>query len=356
MINLTVNERNALHSTRGARLEVYRAELLDHNGTFKADLYFKDGNVSVNSEHEVKKSATLVLDSDSMSRVDVLRDKIAIHMGVEVNGSMKYWQLGTFRIMMCKGQVLQLADETMLLQQARVREKKVFYKDSLYTDALKWFLISSGITFFDIEPSTITLKADIVIDDSKSKLSWFNYVADQINYLHLYVSNNGYFTSKRYREPRFDRVGYIYAIDEVSVIKSMSKDVDVWNVPNVFKRTVSRGDMPPLTSVYINDNPTNKFSTTYRGLEICDFATVDLIGTQEELDLLVSRIAIKAQQLEEIVNIETINMPHHDIYDIIQVDDKLYEEVSYSIPLSNRGSMSHTLRGINYDTELASVR
>lgn len=357
MIKLTDIERNALHSKRGARLELYRAELLDHNGTFKSDLAFKDGTVNVNSEYEVKRSANLTLDVESYNKIDLLRDKISIHMGCELeNGTIKWWSLGTFRIMMAKGLVLQLADETVLLQQAKVKEKKVFYKGTLYTDALKWFLISSGITFFDIQPSTLTLKADIIIDDSKSKLAWFNYVADQINYLHLYIANNGYFTSKRYQEPRFDRVGYNYNLDDISVIKSISTDIDLWNVPNVFKRTVSRGDTEPLTSVYVNDNPTNKFSTTYRGMEICDFATVDLISSQEELDLLVSRIALKSQQLEEILNIETINMPHHEIYDIIVIEDKLYEEVSYSIPLSSNGSMSHTLKGVVFNAELTSVR
>lgn len=349
MIDLTTHERQVLHSLRGARLERYQAELLDHNGTHKAYICFSSGALTVNSEYEVKKSANITVSREDYALIDVLRDKVVLSMGVELDNGMKWWTLGTFRIIKAKGRVLQLADETVLLQQAKVKEKKVFYKGSLYTDALKWFLISSGLTFFDIQTSPLTLQADIIVDDSKSKLAWFNTIAEQINYVNLYVSSNGYFTSKKYQEPRFDRVGYTYSIDKISVIKSISTDIDLWNVPNVFKRTVSRGDMPPLASIHINDNPTNKFSTTYRGIEICDFATVELIGSQEELDLLVSRIALKSQQLEEIVNIETINMPNHEVYDIIQIEDKLYEEVSYTIPLTHTGSMSHILKGVVYN-------
>lgn len=347
MINLTKEEKMVLHSKMGARQEFYRLEVLDHTGTHKFDMPFKGGDISVNADYEVKKSATVTL--MSVEGIDLMRDKISIHMGIWIDDAIRWWNLGIFRIMKASGRVLQLADETIVLQQDRLLEKKVFYKGSLYTDALKWFLISAGITFFDIQASALTLPADIICDDTKSKLAWFNHIADQINYLHLYVAGNGYFTSKKYQEPRFDNVGYTYNMDKTSVITNASADIDMWNVPNVFKRVVSRGDMPTLVSVFVNDNPTNKFSTTYRGMQITDIQSVDLIGSQEELDLLVSRVARKAMQLEEILKIDTSNMPHHEIYDIIQVNDELYEETSYNIDLSTDGKMSHYLRRVVYD-------
>ena len=277
-----------------------------------------------------------------------MSDKIALYMGVLIDGVIEWWQLGEFMIVDVDGYTLNLADESIKLQQSRVLTKKVFTKGSLYTDALKWFLITSNLIKFDIQQSDLVLQADIIIDDSKSKLAWFNHIADQINYTHLHVSNDGYFTSKKYQEPRFDKVTNEYKSDRYSVISSIEGKVDYWNVPNVFKRTVSRGDLPPLTSIYINDSPTSSFSTTSRGFEIADIDTVDLISTQEELDLLVSRIALKAQQVEEVVKIQTINMPTHSIYDIIQLEDNLFEEVSYSIDLSNNGMMTHYLRRVVY--------
>lgn len=345
MINLTGKQIQALHSFEGARQEFYKCEILKNNEVIEVP--FKDATLNVNSEYEVKRSATLTL--YDMTGIDAMKDKVQLSMGVMVDGCIEWWVLGTFRIMKVVGRVLQLADETIVLQQSKLIEKKVFYQGTLYTDALKWFLISSGITFFDIQASTLTLQADIICDDSKSKLAWFNYIADQINYLHLYIAGNGYFTSKKYEDARHDRVGYTYTLDKCSVIKNVSSDIDTWSVPNVFKRVLSRGDLPPLVSVYINDNPTSKFSTTYRGMEICDFKTVDLIGSQEELDLLVSRVAQKSMQLEEVLKIETINMPHHEIYDIIQLEDNLYNEVSYSMKLGNNGNTTHYLKRVIFD-------
>lgn len=347
MINLTKEQKLALHSKQGARQEFYKAELLDRYGIYKSDLYFTDATISVNSDYEVKKSATI--DLYSLDDVDTMSDKIGLHMGVMVNGSVNWFALGEFMIVDVDGLTINLADETIKLQQARVLEKKVFKAGSLYTDALKWFLITSNIIKFDIQQSDLVLPADIVVDDSKSKLTWFNYIADQVNYTHLHVDNNGYFVSSKYKEPTYDRVDYEYRRNEYSVITGVKSKIDYWNVPNVFKRVVSRGDLPPLVSIVKNDDPSNRFSTVNRGYEIVDVRTVDLVSTQAELDLLTSREAMKAKQVEEVVNVTTINMPVHGIYDVVELDGTLYEQVNWQMTLNSRSQMTHYFRRVVLD-------
>lgn len=348
MIKLNEMEKSALHLSMGVRHDFYDVEVLDKNGIPKGTtVSLLDGQIDVNSDYDVKKSGFVEL--EALDNINLMSDKLQIFM----HCNEFKWSLGIFMISNVKGNRITISDETVKLQQAKVIEKKVFKKGSYYIDALKWFIVE-GINSIkmDIQSSTLTLTADIIIDDTKNMLQWFNYIADQINYRHLYVDANGYFKSEKYKEPSFLSVGYRYFKDQYSVLEdNEDSEIDFWSKPNVFKRIVSRGDLPPLVSIYTNDNPASMFSTINRGFKIVDVGTVDNIATQEELDLYVSRIALKSQQLEEVKKIITANMPQHEIYDIIELEEGIYEESSYSIDLSYFGKMTHYLRRVIYGFE-----
>lgn len=354
MNQLTVEEYQALSSLHGYRYVRYEVLVLDRFGVDtgkKLDIISGNAEsvIECNDEYEVKKFGRVsVYNYDD---IDILTEMIQVNMIVNEE---HVWNLGVFMPIKRRGNVIEFADETVRLQQRRPFQKKVFKAGTLYTDALKWFIIDGASTVnIDIQASDAVLAVDIVIDETKNYVQWFNYVADQINYVQLFVDANRYYKSYKYKEPSFAMIGYTYDDGEYTVITDVSEvEADIWSVPNKFKRVVSRGDRSPLVSTYINKNPSSKYSIVRRGIEIDDVETIEGIATQEELDLFVSRLALQAQQIEEVIIINTLAMPHHTIYDIIGLRNEAYVERSWSIELSINGTMEHTLSRVVYDFEM----
>lgn len=352
MTNLTKLELDTLLCKYGAREEYYKLELLDFTGIKKCDLKLIDGTISVYSNKAIKRYATLQFSEDS--RVDYLNDKIKVLMGIRINGTLKWYSLGVFLMLtfnildgVCYANCY---DETAYIQQAKIDQPKLFLKGTNYAEVLSYFILSCDITKVNIQPTDLTLTTDVVCDYTKNKLDWFNYFAEQINYTSLTTDNNGWFVSKKYVEPSPLNVTNTYKDNEMSIILGTpTRKMDYYNVPNVITRIVSHPQAGTLTSTYINNDPTSRFSITRRhGKRITDIATVDNIANQIELDNLVRKLAFNAVQVEQEVKFETLNMPTHSINDILDLRHKdlrgIFVEQSYSITLKAGAKMQHTAK------------
>lgn len=350
MINLSDLEKDYLHCKHGARKELYKLEFADKYGIKKGDLELISGNISVDSDSDIQKAGTLSFMYNS--KVNYLSDRVKIYMGIMIENTLKWWPLGVFLFIKpkkVKDKVnCQIYDETMIPQQAQILTPKLFLAGTTYIEVLSYLLISCGITKISLQPTTLTLPADLIMDDSKNKLGWFNYIADQINYNKLSVDNEGWFVSNKYIEPSPANVGYIYNQGDMSIISGdVESSMDSWLVANVFKRVVSSSEVGELVSIYTNDNPTNDFSTVKRGFEIIDNKMVDNVASQLELDNLTRKAAFKANQVEQEVIFSTLNMPHHSVNDILELRHDevsgIFVEKSYTITLKAGALMEHTV-------------
>lgn len=348
MIKLTHEEIEVLHCKYGYRQEFYRLELVDRYGIKKCDLKLIDGEISLDSTADIQKSATI--NFKESPKANYLSDRIKPFMGIMIGDTIKWWPLGVFLMIQTNssnGTVrAQCYDETIILQQSQVLAQKVFLKGTNYGEVLRYFLISCGITKINIQSTELKLPEDLIIDDSKNKLEWFNYIAEQINYTKLSVNSDGWFISKKYIEPSPANAGYVYKEDDMSVLSGdVESLIDYWKVPNVFKRVVSHPTLGELVSIYINTDPTSDFSVTKRGIEITDSEQVDNVANQEELDNLTRKAAFNANQIYQEVAFYTLNMPHHEAYDILDLRagslNGIFVEQHFNIKLKEGALMTH---------------
>ncbi|MHC1749477.1 MAG: hypothetical protein AB9856_14490 [Cellulosilyticaceae bacterium] len=354
MINLSKQELDVLHCRHGTRQEFYKLECLDFYGIRRFDLDLIDGNITVDCNADIQRTAMLTFKNDN--RIDYLNDKCKSYMGIKIDSTLRWYPLGVFLMVKPKIQKnicsCQCYDETMYIKQDRIQEPKLFLKGANYGDVLKYFLISCGITKINIQSTTLVLTADIVCDYSKNKLEWFNYFADQINYTHLATDENGWFVSKKYTEPSPNTVNHIYKDDDLSIITGgLDIVMDYYNVPNAFTRIVSNPNVPQMVSTYINRDPTSKFSVQGRhGKKISDISTIDNVANQAELDNLVRKLAFNSVQIEQEVSFNTLNMPNHSIKDILDLRHKdlkgIFIEQKYSMQLKAEQAMNmrHTCK------------
>lgn len=289
---------------------------------------------------------------DEKIEINFLSDRVKAYMGVKIDSSIKWWPLGVYMMVKPVVQdstvISQIYDECIIIQQSFILEPKLFLKGTNYIEVLRYLLISCGITKINIAPTTCVLQTDLILDDTKNNLDWFNYVAEQINYTKLSVNSDGWFISKKYVEPSPANVGYIYNENQLSVITGESTStMDYWQIPNIFKRTVSHPQLGELTSIYINNDPTDPFSATNRH-KIVDKQTVDNVAGQIELDNLTRKAAFQAKQITQEVSFNTANMPHHEVSDILDIRKHdltgIFVEQGYSIQLKAGATMTHRVK------------
>lgn len=344
-------ELDALLCKNGSRVECYKAEILDKCGIKRFDVALTDGTINCDADAQIKRSGNVTFKRDS--RIDFINDRLKIYMGIKVGETLKYHSLGVF--LMVKNKTIldtttvQLLDLATLIQQASVIDTKVFASGTLYTDVLKYFLISCGIINNNIQSSTLAIPMDLMVDDSKNKLEWFNYIAQQINYTELQVDADGIFTSKKYELPSPSNVKHTYKTNQFSIIVGEAEiDMDNWKIPNVIK-VVSSNDKQNLYSVYENKDPTDKYSTVDRG-QIYAKYKVDNIANQQELDLYVQKLAFKARQITQNVVVNTINIPTHGVADVIELQHKdligIFVESGWTLTLKSGATMQHKLKRV----------
>jgi len=354
MIQLTDIQKNTLH---GNREEKYILQLTDSNGLWKRDLKMEKGTISVNANSAVKRQASFAFINDG-EPIDIGKERLQPIMAVKMpGGTYTKWKKGRYMITAPneseKNNVeyyeVECMDESTRLQQDKFTEAVVFPAGTTYVGVLNGILISSGFGHSIIGVSSAQLPVDLVLDDSKSKLEWFNELCEQINFSQLYINDAGIPTAMPYMVPDATAVSYTYERGRYSVLfPGKSKKMDYWNIPNVIKRVVSRPDMPPLVSINKNEDPTSILSIPSRGMSIVDSQTVNMIETQEELDALTDRIAYEVRRIEQEIQISTLNMPHHEVADVIELvwgnTTGVYQETAWSMELAPGAQMKHTLK------------
>lgn len=286
---------------------------------------------------------------DERIEVDFLNDRINVKYGIVIGNQIRWWDKGLY--VQVKPRELNgvvstnLYDENLILKRTRILDDKVFPAGTNYIDVLQYFIIYCGVIKIRIEPTDLVLRTDVVVDSKKSCLEWFNYFAAQINYTNLYVDGSGWFVSDKYKEPTPSMVGYVYESDELSVIcGDLNRIIDNTNVPNVFRRTVSHPILGELTSTYVNDDPTDKYSTVNTSMNYSE-ETIDNIASQEELDNYTRKEAWRVKQVTEEISFSTLNMPHHEGSEILELRHPeasgIVVEFGWSMNLKSGARMKH---------------
>jgi hypothetical protein len=365
----------------------FRYELLDRNGYKKADLKnVLSGEVSHNALAQIKRTARFTLKDDGT--IDFLNDRIKPYVRVYVPEGRKFSQFSAFYsqqfapliheasesrqsgwVEFPQGEFLlssptrkeengvvirevEAFDGLVILRDDKFTERYTIPAGTNYRQAVIDILTSAGITRHNIQNTTKTLPTDVEFEPGTEKLDAINQLLQAINYDSLHVDVNGYFTAQEYRTPSQRAAEYSYVTDSSSVTYGgMSEELDLFNVPNKWVAVVSNAEQV-LVSTYENNNVNSPTSTVNRGRTIVDYREVNDIADQTSLDAYVHRIAFEASQVYGKITFETAIMPHHDYFDVLNVDFKdlgikgKYAETSWSMPLTVGGRMKHTVRKV----------
>lgn len=281
-------------------------------------------------------------------KINYLTDRIKI--GYVIND--KWYSLGEYMMIKPKNKngivSTSIMDLTVLIQRRRELEPVVFVKGTPYHDVLSYFIIKSGYTKVNIEATDSVLRSDRVFDDTKNRLEWFNEVAKEINYTPLEADENGYFVSRKYRQPTLSNVKHIYRVDKNSIISGeIETEEDFWNTYNVIKCVHSNPSTSLLVSIARNDDPSDPFSTYAIG-EVPLTVKVDHVADKQELDGLATKMLFEQRQITQDVVFHSLINPVHGLNDVIQLFspnlEGVFLENSWTIPLKAGSLMTHKMR------------
>lgn len=281
-------------------------------------------------------------------KINYLTDRIKIWYVINDN----WHSLGEYMMIKPKNKngivSTSIMDLTVLIQRRRELEPIVFVKGTPYHDVLSYFIIKSGYTKVNIEATDSVLRSDRVFDDTKNRLEWFNEVAKEINYTPLEADENGYFVSRKYRQPTLSNVKHIYRVDKNSIISGeIDTEEDFWNTYNVIKCVHSNPSTSLLVSIARNDDPSDPFSTYAIG-EVPLTVKVDHVADKQELDGLATKMLFEQRQTTQDVVFHSLINPVHGLNDVIQLFslnlEGVFLENSWTIPLKAGSLMTHKMR------------
>lgn len=365
MLSLAANGYTAdqvmkqLHDTREIS---FRYDLLNKSEIKIGEIAATSGNVSFDSEAEIKRVASFTIKEEEGKDIDWLNDRIRPVFILKMpDGGFAEWPLGVFLLSSPKRKEqnnyiirdIEAYDTSLILKEDKFTSRYYIASATRYTDAIKSILDSAGIWKVNITPYSSGMAVSKEFEPGMSKLEAINQLLQEINYNSLWVDANGYFVVSPYILPSNREAEYEYKNDDLSIIHNGAiMDEDLFNVPNTWVRVASMPQKTSIKSTYINNLPTSRTSTISRGRTIVDYAVIDDICNQTALDSYTKRVAYEASQIYGTFEFETALMPHHTSNDCLFIDHSTFDvaakfiESSWRMDLVSGGRMSHNARRV----------
>lgn len=350
--------KRALHGPH--RRFSFRYELLDKDLNKIGDLHtIKDGEIRQDALSNIKRTATFsMIDT---GEIDFLSDRIKPYVRLLVQNQWVEFPQGVFLLSSPKKKdviskverSIDAFDGLLILQEDKFADRYRIAAGASYYQAVIDILDSAGITSYNIDNTDKVIPVEKDFEAGKEKLFVINELLREINYTPIHVDVDGAFTSYAYRSPSVRSVDYTYKDNHESIIfPGVEEELDLTYIPNTWVVVRSNAEQEPLSSTYVNDNPSSITSTVNRGRIILDRRELEDIADQQALDAYTQRIAFEASQVYGKVDFETGIMPMHDYADIIELDysrlgiKEKYSETSWSMPLRIDGRMKHSIRKV----------
>lgn len=209
--------------------------------------------------------------------------------------------------------------------------------------------VSGLYTLYDVTTNAnLKEPTDVEYEIGATELETINAMLESINYFPLYFDENGKAIAEPYIFPENMPVQLEYSADRDSIIfDGISRNTNLYTIPNKFVRYTDDADSPQLRSEYIVTDASIPSSTTARGRVITDIQSVSNVASQATLDSMTRRAAIVGSQpIEELV-FDTALMPGHGYKNSLHVRckdagiDGKYIEYGWDMDLSVGGVMTH---------------
>lgn len=343
--------------TNSVRSISFRCDVLKNNITYLS-VPVSDGRLDCQKDAQIHRTASIMV--SNTDGVDLLRDRFRLLMEIKNGDFSSEHSLGVFVLLShsknlsrnINNETLELYDLCAILKEDHITKRLYYPAGTLYTDAVSEIIVSAGLTA-EITESSAVFAFEREFEIGTSKLAIINALLDEINYCSAYADENGIIVIKPYEYPKLSENSHIFKTDKSGIIcGDIVESADYYNAPNVFIAAVSNPDTDEeLTATYINNNPANKLSVSYRHRKIVrKLDCPDGICSQQALDSYVRRKAFEMSQIEQSITVPTSNQPGHGVGDtVFLLTDEIkavFEEQAWSMNFSAGGEMTHELRRV----------
>lgn len=235
-------------------------------------------------------------------------------------------------------------DETMLLKQAALTERKYYAAGTNYLTIIGSMLTDCGLSKLIDDPTNAAITIDHEYAIGTPYLEIINGLLEEINYSPIYAGQSGYLyltqNSTKYS------ADYVYNDDNSTIVDSISTDTDIYSLPNVVIGYVSSPDIPTVM-IYkrVNDNPKSVISTLRRGYNVVEAFELNDCPDIATLQLAVNNKYMQSTQATETAQITTMPDGNHPYGSYVSLGQNgtntLFREVGWSIEFG--GKMTHNL-------------
>lgn len=235
-------------------------------------------------------------------------------------------------------------DETMLLKQAALTERKYYMAGTPYLNVIGSMLTDCGLSKIIEDPTNAVITIDHEYAIGTPYLDIINELLEEINYSPIYAGQSGYLYLTQ--NGTKNTADYIYNDDNSTIIDSIKTDTDIYSLPNVVIGFVSSPDLPTVMKYKrVNDNPESVISTVRRGYSVVEAFELDDCPDAATLQLTVDNRFLQSTQATEKAEISTMPDGNHPYGSYISLGqngiNSLFREVGWSVEFG--GNMTHNL-------------
>lgn len=235
-------------------------------------------------------------------------------------------------------------DETMLLKQAALTERKYYAAGTPYLSVIGSMLTDCGLSKIIEDPTNAVITIDHEYAIGTPYLDIINELLEEINYSPIYAGQSGYLYLTQ--NGTKNTADYIYTDDNSTIIDSIKTDTDIYSLPNVVIGYVSSPDLPTVMKYKrVNDNPESVISTIRRGYSVVEAFELNDCPDATTLQLAVDNRFLQSTQATETAEISTMPDGNHPYGSYISLGQNgtntLFREVGWSVEFG--GNMTHNL-------------
>ena len=236
-------------------------------------------------------------------------------------------------------------DETMILKESALVERKYYAAGTRYLDIINALLTDCGLTKIYEDYTTAQITIDHEYPIGKIYLEIINELLDEISYSHIYAGASGYLNLTH--DNQKTTADYVYSDDNSTIISPIKSDTDIYTLPNVVIGFVSSPDIPTVLKYKrVNDDPKSVISTVRRGYNVVEAFELNDCPDYETLQRAVSQKFLESTQATETAQISTMPDGNHPYGSYISLGQDnsyaLFREVGWSIEFG--GKMTHDLQ------------
>lgn len=245
-------------------------------------------------------------------------------------------------------------DLSYVLDESTLVDPLLIPKGLSYLSVVESLLTSSGIRSWEITRTNQRTQRDLEFKEGTPKLDVINEILSQVGYTSLSFTSLGLATSIPVYEALLMKPTHVYSdVRKGNIIKGAKETKALDGNYNVYKFIRSNEEQPPVSYVFVNNNPEDPLSVQNLGREV---VYTEVVTDVAEEGALKSKALMKAMEdsfRHSEIEFRTPIIPNHCCYNIIDFEYSPlsikgeFMEVKWSFPLKVGGEMSHTLQAID---------